>query len=114
MHIVNTTNYKFLLKFILDLIERIIYNPSSVKWALDLISIDAYLKYLKYSPFTPFIGYSSKKKGIILSIISEEFVTTKFTIPNFSAIEKNHNQKLVLGFLINSHHGCFMLHKNLI
>jgi hypothetical protein len=75
------------------LFNSIVSNPSIVRCNLDFIKIDASLKSLKSLAFTPCILYSSKK-GIILSVISDKFLTEKVTIPDFSTIFKKPQPKI--------------------
>ena len=77
--------YYPLLKFNNDFVISILSNPSFLRCNLDFIKIDASLKSLKSLALFPCILYSSKK-GIILSVISEKFLTEKVTIPDFLAI----------------------------
>jgi len=85
--------YYPLLKFILDLIKSILSNPSFLRCNLDFIKIDASLKSLKSLALIPCILYSSKK-GIILSVISDKFLTENLTIPDFSTILKEPQPKI--------------------
>lgn len=65
----------YLFLFTPDLIFRISFKPSAVKWVLFLINSAARQKSLKSKFLTPWRGYSLNK-GIILSVISEILDTT--------------------------------------
>jgi len=84
----------------------ILSKPSFVKWALDSIKADAFLKSSKSLTFVPNIGYLSKK-GKIISVIWEKFLTANKTTLDLSAEEKEPQPKNFTKracALINKHH----------
>lgn len=63
--------------FIPDLISRIKFNPSIVKWECSLINLAILHQSIKSNNFTS--SRAKKKKGIIILVISENLNIVKIT-----------------------------------
>ena len=76
-------------------------QPSLVKWTFSVIILAIFLKSSKSSALDP-TKWWSIKKGIILSVISDNLVTTKFTAGALKRFSTLPQLKKVVNLLINS------------